>query len=278
MISATIIAQEMGAQTQKKPFQIGITALTVNPHAVNNSAEAGFSAWIMNEFGVDLVFGYMGKKDDSYTETLGSGTIQTQTTSGTTTTFTYFDDGTDKFKNVTDAQMSFTIIPKFKAIKNKNSYFFVGVPVSLNTGYKICNNNIITENTWNNNGTVDGTVSDDYIQQSEITTLVDEDEYKFGIGYGIILGGAFQFESIPGLELSFSLGFRYGGAKKKDSTESRKRTVTTYDAAGTVLGINDYTNSSLDQTNGQVSKDEQGSGTFANGEVLFQLGVTYYFL
>jgi hypothetical protein len=277
-LSSLVFAQEETAagNPPAKTFQLGITTNSLNPYAATmleteigllGSPEIGFSLWIIDFIGLDFTFALRPSYDDSYTYDYYSNAHDGS--------YNYLVANAYDYTDIRDSEISLSLIPKLKLIKNKNSYFFVGLPVMFNSGYEYDDSESSVNYTYLNSG--GPTV---YMNQKTIRDITDIETYSAYLGVGLSLGGSFQFESIPGLELSFAIGMSFTVSPRERKVEKMATgRVTTYDNTGAV--VTDYSYSPApNESKYDTTRDREKEGllTFTNGAGVVSLGVTYYFL
>jgi len=272
---AIVFAKVEAAETLKShSIQLGITVNNLNPYTaarplteISMPPEIGVSIWFFDHFGCDLTFAFSAGLDDSYSTTYYGSTHDGS--------FNYQPSSSYDYTDITNSKFSVSLVPKMKLIKNKNSYLYVGLPIMFNPGYEQDDGEIYTSYTYTNSNTP--TV---YVSRKDIRTEIDKDTYTSYLGLGLLIGGAFQFESLPGVELSFCIGVSYSILpRERETQQSRSLQTITYDASGTEL-TNDYYPFAPNQTVIDDTRDKEydGFSTFANGEGIISLAITYYFL
>jgi hypothetical protein len=276
--AATSTAAPAQAESSQ-PHKIGIIGSVFTGNSGSSPAEAGFTSWYFGRFGAELTVGYRGPNDTSRTDRKTSGTIESQTTTGTDTTTTYRSGGSTVYDSNSSAwQLNLTLMPKMKLVELGHTFFYVGIPVTMITQGTLRNNTTDTSLTWNNNGTATN-YADDYTSNRNVITIQDETTSKMGLRFGLLAGAAFTFDSLPGLELGFSVGWRFATAVETSRAISYNAVSTNYNAAGAVTSSATATGPGAAATvaDGVQSKNSTGMGTFNNGEVLAGIRIAYYF-
>lgn len=263
---------------------IGIIGFTQGTATGRNTpAEFGLTSWaLMNgKLGLELTMGFKGSIDDSRTDKK-YGQLTNTTTATTSTVVNTRDDGSIVRDVISSGSVvNISLMPKYKLFTHKSTFFYVGLPVSMNMKGTERNNVTNTTNTWNDGGNNTGAApitSDDYISAKSVLTTTTETSYNNQLKVGLLLGAAATFESLPGVEIGFAVGFNFATASKTTVSNTSSTVATTYSAAGAVTGTTTTTGATGTVSDGVQRADSSGLGTFSTGEALLNVRIAYYFL
>lgn len=272
------------AHADSSQHTIGIIGFTQGTATGRNTpAEFGLTSWaLMNgKLGFELTMGYKGSIDDSRTDKK-YGQLSNTTTATTSTVVNTRDDGSIVRDVISSGSViNISLMPKYKLFTHKNTFFYVGLPVSMNMKGTERNNITNTSNTWanqaNNTGAAPNT-SDDYVSAKTVLTTTSETTYNNQLKVGVLLGAATTFESLPGVEIGFAVGFNFATASKTTVANTSSQVDTTYSAAGVVNTTTTTTGATGTVSDGVQRADSSGLGTFSTGEALLNVRIAYYFL